>query len=499
MNTNWKKIETGSTKGLLEGTIQNHQCDPKEDCPECGGDGRCVECDGTGDVDCHVCHGNGHCKDCHGQGQEMCRECGGNGRCRHCGGSGKILCDKCHGEGKVWVNNSNGPRTEKCSRCSGAGYKPCPKCSSTKQKVFRSLVYQSASACGSGQCQVCEGTGKITCKTCNGSGRCTSCNGSGKETCSHCHGNKSCPNCNGTGKITCRRCEGSGWYQTFSEYEAKSYKKQWHYISSDNLERGINMASKRPVYKDVYRKWRYKNEIDFDNIESVRKQTEQSFGTAETFLDFEKSYEQALKASPTTDTPYEKALEIKCVPVSKIDFSLNGNDYTVYVMGDNSVVMCGELPKKVEIYKPSFFQRIKLAFTKGKRQTAYIKLAAYIFQCDGKNYSESRVLKAFLAQLKWDSEKLSKFKEQLKTYNGQMPYETFRKEISSLFSSKKALTFAWQCMSVDKELSQRENELFNKLAKEYKLQESEIESLKRYAEKYSLLKDESLVKEYMGN
>ena len=88
-------------------------------------------------------------------------------------------------------------------------------------------------------------------------------------------------------------------------------------------------------------------------------------------------------------------------------------------------------------------------------------------------------------------------KEQLKKYNSDMPYETFRKEIKSLFSSKKTLTFAWQCMSVDKKISQQENDLFGKIAAEYKLGSDEIESMKKFAAKYSMLSDDSLVNEYM--
>jgi hypothetical protein len=89
-------------------------------------------------------------------------------------------------------------------------------------------------------------------------------------------------------------------------------------------------------------------------------------------------------------------------------------------------------------------------------------------------------------------------KEQLKKYNSNMPYEVFRKEVSSLFSSKKTLTFAWQCMAVDKKFSPQENQLFEKLVAEYKIDSSEVESMQRFATKYSLLKDEHLVKEYLG-
>ena len=79
-----------------------------------------------------------------------------------------------------------------------------------------------------------------------------------------------------------------------------------------------------------------------------------------------------------------------------------------------------------------------------------------------------------------------------------MPYEVLRKNISSLFSSKKTLTFAWQCMAVDKNVSSQENELFAKLVAEYKLESSEVETMKKFATKYSLLKDEHLVDEYLG-
>ena len=333
----------------------------------------------------------------------------------------------------------------------------------------------------------------VPCKTCGGTGA----RNNSYETCSHCHGSGNCPRCHGTGKITCRRCEGSGWYQTFDVYEAKSYVKKWHYISAEHLEEGMDMADKRPVYKDIYKKWKYRDTVDFDRYEDVRKKTDADFGTSESFNKFEKAYVQASDASKTTDTPYSKSLEIGKVPVTKVDFMLNNNNYSLYILGDNRVVMCDNLPKTIEMYKPSFFQKMKLLLTKNKRHLSYIKLAAYIFQCDGKDIKESRVFDVFFNALDIKPEKKEQLKEQLKKYNSDMPYETFRKEIKSLFSSKKTLTFVWQCMSVDKKLSQQENDLFGKIAAEYKLGNDEIESMKKFAAKYSMLSDDSLVKEYM--
>ncbi len=497
MENNWNTLEEGTHRGLLDGTIENHECDPQEDCPECRGDRRCTKCHGSGDVDCHVCHGSGQCRDCRGQGRTRCTECGGDGRCRHCGGSGKILCRECHGNGKIWISSGRS-HWEKCNKCGGAGYAPCPKCSSTGMNVTRYVFGASKNAAGSGRCTKCDGTGELVCKTCEGSGNCTACNGSGRETCSHCNGNGDCPNCDGTGKVTCRRCEGSGWYQTFSMYDARCYVKKWDYISLEELAEGLKLAKPRPVYKDVYRKWRSKGTIEFDKIDDVIKKTDQDFGNAESYQSFEKAYNQAVSVSGVKDTPYEKALEMERVPVTKIDFSLNEKEYTAYVMGDNGVVMCEELPVKVEVFKPTFFQKLKLTFTKKKRHLAFIKLAAYIFQCDGKSIDESHVLDVFVAALQLKPAKQEALKEQLKAYNSQMPYEVFRKNISSLFSSKKTLSFAWQCMAVDKQVSPQEQELFGKLAAEYKLDPAEVDLMKKFATKYSLLKDEHLVNEYMG-
>lgn len=47
-----------------------------------------------------------------------------------------------------------------------------------------------------------------------------------------------------------------------------------------------------------------------------------------------------------------------------------------------------------------------------------------------------------------------------------MSYDTFKKEIKCILSSRKTLTFAWQCMTIDKKHSEQEEELFNNLCKD---------------------------------
>lgn len=506
METNWETKQISTHRGLLDGTIENHECDPKEDCQECRGSGRCKKCQGSGDVDCHVCHGSGQCKDCRGQGHTRCTECGGDGRCRECGGTGKITCSHCAGRGEV-VNEhyleqgfkNRNLQHIKCERCGGSGMIPCRHCSESGAYKTARFILGDLKKSGSGRCPKCEGTGNLTCKTCQGTGNCTSCGGSGRETCSHCGGDGNCPNCEGSGKVTCRRCQGSGWYQTFKMYDSKCFANKWEYVSKEELKDGLKMSKSRSVYKDIYRKWKTKGTVEFDKIDDVINKVNQDFGNTESYKNYEKAYDLAVKSSGVKDTPYDKAIEIEMIPVTKIGFSLNGKDYTTYVMGDNGVVMCEELPVRVEMFKPSFFQKLKLMFTKKKRHISYIKLAAYIFQCDGKSMDESHILDVFIAALKLKPAKQEALKEQLKAYNKEMPYEVLRKNISSLFSSKKTLTFAWQCMAVDKKVSPQEEELFNKIVAEYKLDSAEVESMKKFASKYSLLKDEHLVKEYLGN
>lgn len=130
------KDEENSFVGFLDGTIENHQCEPTEDCYECHGNGRCKECGGSGNVDCHNCHGNGRCTSCNGTGKSRCTECGGDGRCRYCDGSGKIMCPDCHLEGKIWDGN----HFVTCKKCGGAGFSPCTKCSSNTMNVTRVVM-----------------------------------------------------------------------------------------------------------------------------------------------------------------------------------------------------------------------------------------------------------------------------------------------------------------------------------------------------------------------
>lgn len=61
------------------------------ECPLCGGQRACVECDGLGEVPCTLCDGLGDgCEQCHGTGRYVCAPCDGKGLCARCKGEGEI-------------------------------------------------------------------------------------------------------------------------------------------------------------------------------------------------------------------------------------------------------------------------------------------------------------------------------------------------------------------------------------------------------------------------
>lgn len=149
-------------------------------CSECGGSGEvtCSECDGDGEVKCDECNGRGivNCDDCDGSGMRECPNCDGEGEldCDTCDGSAEIDCEYCDGDGEV--------DGESCDNCSGTGKQSCPDCEGGKKTCYR-----------------CDGDSEIKCRSCGGDGdvECGDCDGSGDVRCSECGGDGtySCPEC----------------------------------------------------------------------------------------------------------------------------------------------------------------------------------------------------------------------------------------------------------------------------------------------------------------
>ena len=68
--------------------------------------------------------------------------------------------------------------------------------------------------------------------------------------------------------------------------------------------------------------------------------------------------------------------------------------------------------------------------------------------------------------------------------------------IRPLLLSKKTITFAWECMAIDKQVTTQETELFAKIVAEYKISETEVSQLKGMARRFAKLKPDQIAKEY---
>lgn len=120
--------------------------------------------------------------------------------CPSCDGSG--ICNECLGTKKVTCPVCEG--SKECPICEGSGNAPCKKCGGDGE----------CPDCDHGwvQCDECGGDGLMTCPDCDGSGNyvdvpCRDCDGTGLY-----HYDRTCRKCGGTGRfiIKCTRCDGSG-------------------------------------------------------------------------------------------------------------------------------------------------------------------------------------------------------------------------------------------------------------------------------------------------
>ena len=112
---------------------------------------------------------------------------------------------------------------------------------------------------------------------------------------------------------------------------------------------------------------------------------------------------------------------------------------------------------------------------------------------------ESRLMNLAIKKLQLPPEKEQKFRLSLKEFMPSMPYKKFRKHVKTLFGSKKTLAFAWQCMSIDKHVSEAETELFDKLLAEFKIPPEHREKMKGYAARIASLSDKEIIDEYLHN
>jgi len=473
----WNEEDVCKHNIILGGTLQNHTCNKKENCKTCHGSGHCQECNGHGKFRCGICEGHGRIK---------CNNCGGTGTCRRCRGRGQIRCTLCGGKGSYYDKCAR--KYMDCYRCNRTGYMSCPDCNGLFSKP--------------GRCSKCDGTGEVRCKQCKGLGH---------LTCAHCEGTGHCTDCNGTGNIVCSRCGGTGFYQTF--YVCTSFLHQISntYISTDFLNAFQSLGSEESikellqfaegniVFDDVYCKFSELNQFEINRYNEVKTRIEQSFKhNNNVYPRFEQHLASVKNKLYDIGIPYKSHICIREIPIVKIDYTINESDYSFVIIGKNSYVLANDVPQSITVYKENFIKKIQKYFTRKKRIKSYIKLAAYIFQRNNRTIDEVVVIQYFVKRLKLKMPKEEQFISSLLAYDRNMPYSVFRNEIKSLFVSKKTLTFAWQCMAVDKTFSEEEKNLFDLLCKDCHVTDVlEIERIKKFATKFAKLAGDTMVDNYI--
>lgn len=228
---------------------------------------------------------------------------------------------------------------------------------------------------------------------------------------------------------------------------------------------------------------------------------QQKLGTfQQQYNDFKAAHQQCSNTNPEkySDKPYAKELSAQAVPVTTITYQLDGKEYKILIAGKNHVVAASSIPTQMQGYELTEREKSKLAMSYRSRLRAYAILAAYIFQCDGINAAESKVLQSMVTMLKLSPSGRKKFMAKLSTYNSEMPYEKLRKLIKPILKSNKTITFAWQCMAVDKKITEQEKELFNNIVAEFNLSSEEVERLKKRAYNFARLKPDQIAIEYVG-
>lgn len=336
------KGEDGVYTGLLEGTIETHDCDTlKVKCDHCKGNGVCPECLGKKIITCPQCEGDGDCPNCHGTGKVDCYVCDGTGNCSSCGGDGEEWCDCCGGDGEVDCDScfhgeyyTKSGRYVKCRDCGGTGKVTCDNCDGDG----------TVTCCvchGSGRCRRCDGRGDFYCRECDHhNGKCKMCHGKGEIKCPECKGMGKCYKCKGTGIINCPRCDGTGKYQTFKSFTITSHKKDKHIIDNVTLyTHSLSEFAGRDVYDGVVEKYSQLNECktDFSKINQV-------LDSANVNKIIEKFEKFKLQNNKSTLRPYVFSVKVAIIDDYKVSYEFGDENYYFHIVGKDFDVVYDKIP-----------------------------------------------------------------------------------------------------------------------------------------------------------
>lgn len=295
--------------------------------------------------------------------------------------------------------------------------------------------------------------------------------------------------------MMCNRCYGTSWYQTYSAL-LTSYKTnvaEVSYTSVSEIGHILHLTKNKIVFDDDLIEWGSSDSILFDKRNDAIKVNEHfNVFSNELEADAGLAENQRLGRVHTT---------FETVPITTINYSFEGKEYTIYIVGGNyavggdCIVCFNELPKK-HIHKLGIFTRFINLFTKKKRQLAFLHIASYIFHSDGTlSEEEQQLIELLLSHV--DLKKIEK-KELIRKLEIQHSLNEIIPHLNCIKKDLRAVVFAWQCVMQDKKVEASEIAAFNMLANFFKVDAVTLEKLKHKAEKFGKLSETQFLKEYFS-
>ncbi len=424
---------------LFPGSVETHSCTPSSRCNRCGGNGRCTVCAGKGEL---------RCDNCGGRGEVRCSSCGGGGH-----------CSLCHGTGL----DSNG---HECPSCYGGGY-----------------------------CNSCHGSGKV---------ECSSCRGRGFKQCYSCLGTGNCYICGGSGEVVCERCSGTGYYQTFKEYTVCYYSRQLYYPGpTPEYSKGMNVVAGNEVFKSVCKLWKRPSVVCFDDTDRILEELRAKSGPySEYAVRFKTEYEDAADMNSEVGgfNKYRNEIKAITIPVTKIRYEINNEEFEIVFLGNNGVVLYDRLPKKIMAFEMDTVTKTKYDHSARRRHKDIAKLTVYIFSLENIDPVESKTMSLLLKHMCLNAAQRDKYLRFLKyRYNKDVSADAMLRKMGYLFLSKKIISYVWQCIALDNQITLREQAFFDRIVERYGISKNEVESLKHFSNKFVSIDDNQFIKEYLDS
>ena len=366
-------------------------------------------------------------------------------------------------------------------------------------QTFECSKTQECSIChGYHHCYYCEGIGTVGCPSCGKTGikiingerkTCLRCRGNKKIDCPRCRGNGLCPRCKGSGEERCTKCGGTGFYQIYKGYTNifKTEEFEFNYSDFEQLEKVLSKvkAEDEASFDDELIEWEcIKKESKISQkkvvVEKIKKHSKIFFEKINEHIE---EYE---KREPNQRIGRIDA-KIEIIPITKVNYKFEEQEYELFILGQGYRICYDEIPKD-HFYKETTFKKFLEVFNKNKRDKAFTYIASYIFHADNSiDSGEIPLLNLFLN----DKYKIDD------NLNQSLTIEQIKPKIECLKGDLRALIFAWHCVLQDKKIKSKKKEAFDKLAKVFNIEDSEIEKIKRKSLKFAQLTDKQMIEEYL--